>query len=322
METNNKLTIRMSESGHCVRALVAKYSNQYQNIERPAPSWLQEAADEGNMHELWIKDWLRSQGYNVFDEQLELKLEYDNFILLGHIDGKCAFVDENYNVELLEIKSMSEYEFQRWMRGKFEEFHNYKSQLSCYVTATGLDNVRYIVKNRSSGYKDVNVLKKLDVSDALDNVLRKCEKVHECLTDGTLPECDYDSTKLECRRCSFDQLCIPTLTPNKILASEADLITATASWRSGEKLINEGESLQKIAKLQFKQQMEAAEIKKFQCNNLAIQLIDVKASVMYPKKNLLSKFSEEELQGCEEIKKGYSFLRIEDKNKEPKIEKE
>jgi hypothetical protein len=312
---NNKLVIRMSESGHCVRALTAQYSGKYEDVKRPIPTWLEEAANEGKMHEIWIKAQMRDN-FDVFDEQLELKIEQDNFILLGHIDGKCVNLETNTPIELLEIKSMSEYEFQRWMHGKFEAFPQYASQLACYVTATGLNDVRYIVKNRSSGYKDINILNdNFPVAENYDKILRKCEAIYQHLQDNTLPEVEYNGTSLECKRCFYDKLCIPPA-EDLVFLDDGQLRSATIKYREAVTKMEEWKQIIDEQKKIFRNQLEKARIKKFTSNWLAVQLIEVKPRIDYPKKNLLSVFTEEELRGCESVKEGYSFLRIDDKQDE------
>jgi len=110
------LTFRASESGKCPRALTAKYLD-YEAI--PAPDWLERSAKEGKWHEERIIAELVAEGYEVSESQFECFRRFPEFVLTGHIDGIASKDGVEY---LLEIKSMSQFEFDRWMRGNFIEF--------------------------------------------------------------------------------------------------------------------------------------------------------------------------------------------------------
>ena len=142
----------MSSAGKCPRALSAQRLG-YEST--PAPEWLEKAAKEGNRHEGWIRDDLRLDYTAIYDDQKEITLDYPSFTLVGHPDG---IIDNNGQKMLLEIKTMSQYEFDRWMKGKFEAFPQYADQVTCYMEATGLSQCLYVVKNRSSGYIDKMML--------------------------------------------------------------------------------------------------------------------------------------------------------------------
>ena len=315
-----KLIIRMSSSGHCIRALTAELSGKYEDIARPEPVWLAESATEGNMHEQWIKNQLFKDGFSVFDEQLELKIEQPEFILLGHIDGKCQNMREDVKniIELLEIKSMSQFEFQRWQKGKFDEFPYYASQLACYVTATELNDVRYIVKNRSSGYKDINLLNGLTLNGKpyqIKEVYDRCNLVAYHIEHNTLPEVEYDGSSLQCRRCAFDKLCITDTNDLAELANDSTLIECANKYRESVVKLEELENTINEQKAIFKSHLLATGIKKprILCNNLAVQLVDVRPRINYPKKAMMQFITGDELLSIAEPKEGYSFVRIDDK---------
>jgi hypothetical protein len=314
-----KLIIRMSESGHCVRALTAQKSGKYSNIAKAPPVWLQTSADEGKMHEIWIRNELKEKGYEVWGDQEELKIEFPEFILLGHIDGKCTPPLLPLKI-LLEIKSMSEYEYQRWHRGKFAEFPQYASQLSCYMTASDLTNVLYIVKNRSSGYKDWNDLdlNNFPMDAEFNKVIDKCHHIIDCLEHNKLPEREYDGASLECRRCAYDKLCISDIDELNLstLINNKELIETTNRYREALLKMDEWKSKRDEEKQVLKKQLQSAGLKKMTCNQLAIQLITVRPRVDYPKSKLVTFFTLDQLAPAASIKDGYEFLRIDDKMSE------
>lgn len=302
-QVKNKPTYRMSGIGHCPRALSA-WRLGYPT--EPAPSWLKRAAQEGNKHEVWIKEQLQTDGYEVFDEQLELKLTSEElgFNLVGHIDGK---VKKNGTVQLLEIKSMSQYEFDRWMRGRFDVFPNYAAQLTCYMHITGCEQALYLVKNRSSGYVDKQNLIKTPLY--FGDLLSKIAHIEECVALGTLVDINYDPDSIECRRCGYKELCIPV--PMEFnTVSEKRLLEACEKWRQGQLMLNEGDQLVKEAKEVFTEQTEASGQKKWRFNELLVNKIDVKESFTYKKEKLLELFTEEQLKPASEIKMPYSYVKI------------
>jgi len=306
---NNKPIYRMSSAGKCPRALSAEQLG-YQAT--PAPSWLEQAAEEGNWHEARIKSQLRKEGLEVFGEQLEVKLEYDNFILLGHIDGKVLEgIEEHYSAGslLLEIKSMSQYQFDRWAKLGFNGFPNYAAQLTCYMAATGLNQALYIVKNRSSGYEQRQTI--TEYPTFLDDIVNKLEEVTACVQspDKKLATAEFNPNSLECKRCDYKQLCAPEL--SKLTPIEqADLESSVIEWRKGKRLVGQGNELMTIAKGAFEEHTRATGIDKWQFGGLGINLIHVHQE-SYPKKALLECFGVNALEPILEIK-DYDQLRIDD----------
>jgi len=271
----------MSSAGKCPRALSA----QLLGVEGEAiPDFVMRAAEEGNWHEARIIEKLKEQD-NIFDQQLEVVLEYPSFNLIGHIDGKVQDYDLQRGVKLLEIKTMSQYEFDRWMKGRFEAFPNYATQITCYMEATGLDECLYIVKNRSSGYEDRQVLTK------------KPLQMEKIVNDLAFTE--------------YKKLCLPEpkeLTP----LEQAELEAVCILWRKAKQEMEVAQGRMDEAKTTFRQHTEATGIDKWSFNNLAIQLVHYKESVTYPKKKLLEVFTEEQLKPASQVKEAYDQLRITD----------
>jgi len=301
----DKPVFRMSESGKCARALSAKYLS-YEPT--PAPKWLETSANEGKWHEDRIIALLEEQGLILIARQEELILDFPSFNLIGHIDGKV--IEANLPVELvrlLEIKSMSQFEFDRWMRGDFKEFPQYASQITCYMEATGLDECLYIVKNRNSGFEDRRVLTEKPMH--MTEVIAHLTDVTNHILGNQLVPGDFDPQSLECQRCEYKHLCIPEpkeLTP----IEEAGLSAAAADWRRGRQLISEGEELVNKAREVFEAHTRATNVLKWQHSGLAIQLIHTKRE-SYEKKELLKLFTLEQLEPALKITE-YDQLRIND----------
>ena len=316
-KTMNKPVYRMSGAGTCARALsAARQGYKPEGI----PPWLQTAADEGKWHEGRIRQELKDLGYTVGGDQKEVRIEYPSFSLVGHIDGILLDNKEPFTKMLLEIKSMSQFEFDRWMKEGFNGFKNYAAQITCYMEALGLEQCLYVVKNRSSGYKNTNIF--TGQPGDINAIIQKITDIEEWLAkniepgarDGVYPA-EFDPNSLECRRCFYKYLCIPEqkeLTP----VDQNKLEVATAAWRTGKRLVDDGQAMIDSAKEILKQHTKATGINKWRFDELAISLIQVESSITYPKKNLLEQFTEEELMKASNIKLPYDFIKITDLKKE------
>jgi len=275
-----KTVYRMSSAGNCPKRLSAKRLG----IEaEPLPAFVYTAAEEGNWHETRIKDELKKEMVAVIDEQKELIIEHETFKLVGHIDG-IIVETENEN-KLLEIKTMSQYQFDKWMKSGFIAFPNYAAQLACYSTASGLSDVCYIVKNRSSGYKDVRNF--TIVGNKLFNtaeILVKITEVERLALKGELYPAEFNIDNIECKRCEYKQLCLPIAkvingVDSKILQSAVD------SWRTGNKLAKQGKGLIESAKEILKVYAESQPEKKIVYDQLITSMYNVaEAPVSYIRK--------------------------------------
>ncbi len=298
---------RMSSAGDCPRALSAE------RLGYPcetAPIWLETAAEEGKEHEQWIKRKLRAEGHDVYDEQLEITLDFPLFTLVGHIDGKTRDAgNRRLNNRLLEIKSMSQYEFDRWMKEKWTGFSSYAAQISCYMKGTGLPETMYLIKNRSSGYIDKAILAQPPAD--FEEIIAKLNQVEAAVSCKELFAAEFDPENIGCRRCFYKALCLPEQTVFTSVP-EPLLLEACANWRKGTELEKEAEALIEKAKKVFWNQTETSGQKKWRANELFVSKIEVKESVTYSKANLLKVFTVEQLKPAAEIKLPYSYLRIQD----------
>jgi hypothetical protein len=154
---SDRFMISMSQSGKCARALWAMRTKV---VGEDKPSWLDDAAEEGNLHEPIIKNKLRKLGWEIIEggeckkcqngrKGIHVDFTYKDVFFVGHMDGIARRDGKTY---VLEVKSMSQFEFDRWMRGKWEEFPDYAAQLTCYMKAENNYNALYAVKNRNTGY--------------------------------------------------------------------------------------------------------------------------------------------------------------------------
>ena len=309
----DKYIYRMSSAGKCPRALSAERLGY---IPTSAPAWLETAANEGKLHEDWIVSQLEADGYNIGGRQAEMILEYPQFKLVGHIDGVAIKDNRQY---LLEIKTMSHFEFQRWMKETFLGFNTYADQVSLYWQALkqqmSLAGALYVVKNRSSGYTDQFIMPQ-PPSD-FELVISKLIAVEASVANGVLYEADFDPSSIECKRCNFrDQICLVNkeqLEP----AIEATLIEAVKQVREGNALIAQGKELYDAGKKTLANHAEAVSPDKkhiFDIDNMHVSRFNVKR-VTYPKANIESAFDKSIFEPLQSISE-YWQTNVQDLRKE------
>jgi hypothetical protein len=261
-----KLEIRMSGVGKCKRALSAELLNMEAT---PSPAWLEQAAEEGHLHEYAVKKKLAEEGYIVSDDQLKIRIDRDQYVLVGHIDGKVTDIGGKYPM-LLEIKSMSEGEFGRWMRGRWEAFNTYATQVSLYMRGTGLNECMYYVKNRNTGYADRAIISApIDVDlflAQLDVAIQYVQSSKSLILE------EFDPASIDCRRCRYRILCIPeSKIPDEI--TKKDLDAFVELWRDGKAKADEGDAQMETAKVRFKEILGMLETEKLIHNKLSISTI-------------------------------------------------
>lgn len=257
----SKAMFRMSASGYCPKRLSARL------LGTPAsspPPWLQSSAEEGNWHEGRIKQELRELGCTVEDDQLEVALDFPEFTMLGHIDGTIRLSKQVlsstspfelffWNIRpkeldlaqshLLEVKSFSFLEYQRWVKGEFENFPHYGAQSTCYKRALNKDIMVYAVKDRSNGARRLYIIK--GEQAPMPAIINKLQEVVYFTSRGQLAPAEYDIDSIECRRCEFRvQLCAPI----KVQVSDAVVEQAAANYLEGRAMEREGGALADEAK--------------------------------------------------------------------------
>ncbi len=280
IKLKTKPRFRMSGAGRCARALAAEKLG----IEaEPFPAWLKGMAEEGNLHEGWIISWLKDNGWNVFSEQLEVVIKQKTFNLVGHIDGLIKKEGDRQN-KLLEIKTMSQFEFDRWQKEGFGGFRTYAVQAALYLSALGLQEVLYVIKNRNTGYKLVNVYNIKELGVNVDDVLAKLADVLVKVESGKLCKATYDPYTIECKRCRYKAICIEkweALT----MADECALGDAVESYVEGKRLEKEAKMLISNASSVFKLYTEKHPEKAFSFDGYHFQMVEVGAThVAYDRK--------------------------------------
>jgi len=303
METTKPI-FRMSSAGKCPRALSAERLGY---IPTPAPPWLETAANEGKLHENWIVNQLEAEGYNIGGRQAEMILEYPQFKLVGHIDGVAIKDNRQY---LLEIKTMSHFEFQRWMKETFLGFNAYADQVSLYWQALKqqmtLAGALYVVKNRSSGYVDQFIMPQAPSDFEL--VISKLMAIEASIANDVLYEADFDPSSIECKRCRFrDQICLAEK-EQLTEATEKALLEATEQVRQGRLLKTQGIALEEEGKKTLGNHCEAISPDKkysFEINKMLVSRFPWSRTT-YSKDTIESAFSEDIYKPLQKVSNGWT----------------
>lgn len=232
----------------------------------PDPPHLLLAAEEGMEHERIIKRKLRAEGIEVIDggdtpcpvclkefgdERYGLHTEISDdslpFRIVGHKDGEAK---EAIFTRLLEIKTMSAFEFPRYQKEGWDGFPEYANQVTLYWAADGYDEALYVVKNRSSGYMEKKYLNKPPRN--ITEVLAHVREVEEWVAEhGTVVDAEYNPQSTECKRCPYARVleCV-----KEVVLQQPDkeaLTLGEKDWLKGDKLVKEGQALKDSAKERF-----------------------------------------------------------------------
>jgi CRISPR/Cas system-associated exonuclease Cas4 (RecB family) len=296
-------TYRMSHIGTCPRALSAeRLGMKAESI----PKWLESSANEGKWHEERIIEELQADDIAVTGRQMEVILHVDdNIHLLGHIDGIVNNHDDTKN--LLEIKSMSQYEFDRWMRGGWQEFPQYATQLTCYMEALGIYRALYIVKNRNNGTIDTQTI--IGTPEPMESIIEELKEIEQCVAKGKLFPGNFDPMNTNCKRCVYKEHCVEIP-----IANEQDiprLKQAVDDYRSGKLLEQESKTLLDSAKSVFTEHTKAIIKDKWTFEHMVFAMTHVNR-IDYDKKLLEEYLTPEQLEPCKKFV-SYDFLKITDK---------
>ncbi|MEM3646836.1 MAG: hypothetical protein QW334_01640 [Thermofilum sp.] len=141
---DGKPVYRASATGYCLRLLTAARQG-YEPLEKDR--MLELAAREGRRHEEWIIEDLEEQGWRITDRGKSVVLHFPAFDIEGHIDGIARWGEREY---LLEVKSMSRFQFRAFLRQGFSSFPEYTSQIATYHRVIDLP-ILFAVKCRDTG---------------------------------------------------------------------------------------------------------------------------------------------------------------------------
>ena len=326
MTNINQLIIPMSSSGHCIRALTAELLGRE---SKDVPHWLFTAAKEGNLHEKAIKDDLRAKGeiieesvgecqeckkrFGTGRQGIHVEIDLGIILMIGHMDGLHRYNTDELYPRKLECKSMSQYEFQRWMKDRFGEFPHYADQLTCYGEATHIHESLYIVKNRNNGYQDVQLLKE-DPHD-WNELKSRLLYVAECVASNKLPEVDYNPNSIYCNRCLFTSLCLPE--PKEYSQATIELLQLALDKKAKSiELEKQSSSLKYEAEQVIKDHLKAIGQNKLKFSGWFISLTQGVTTTIYPKVNLLKLLTEEQLKEVANVSNPFDRLYMKNLNSE------
>jgi hypothetical protein len=211
-EENGTLVFRASSIGMPVRCLTAAALG-YDPL--PAPEYLVKAADAGNEYEGIVKGRLRGQGWTITGEQGSVDVPVsDRIVIRGHLDGwhifppgpsaelgfEWATLVKPGSDLMLEVKSMSDRVFKKWLSQGFAGFDTYAWQISAYMQATGRPALYVVVNRDDDEVFDFRVVEEPPVP--WQQIRQKVLLVDYYRGKRQLPECTGHTYT-----CPFDYLC-------------------------------------------------------------------------------------------------------------------
>lgn len=249
-------TYRASGAGSCPRSLFFARLG-YQPL--PASPFLLRAAREGHRHEEWIREDLEEEGIKITGVGDEVSVERDGIRIVAHLDGRAYYVGERF----IEIKSMSEFQFQKWKKHQFndDEFRAYKYQCTACFEVTARPCL-YIVKNRSNGEMWRQTYNQPPAS--IDDVFKHLKFVEESVASMKEPpeECEVDGFVRHTCRWRYNCKDAP-----KVVTDE-EIEAAVKEWEMGKLLSEVGEDKMKESTAKILPFMQSKGVKKLQIGHI------------------------------------------------------
>ena len=197
---------RASSVGRSLRCLSAARQG-YDPL--PPPDYLVAAAEAGHAYEGIVKSKLRARGWKIGGEQGEIDFEViPGVVIRGHLDGRHCIQPDDPTDRMLEVKSMSQNVFDKWLLHSFDKFPEYAAQLTIYMHAEaqnrGWDSppeATYAVINRKTDEMDIRTIKEPPMK--IQEIIQKVALAERMAEMHTLPVCDSASQY----NCPYNHLC-------------------------------------------------------------------------------------------------------------------
>jgi len=247
---------RASSIGHeCERFLVYERT-RWEEREAPPLRALFVFAEGKRQEKAVIEDMLAAGIPVILQQQA---VDWPQYQLSGHIDGKILLDEETGEGIIFEVKSMSPFV---WSGVETVEdlkkkpwTKRYLAQVQVYMLLQGEPQAILLLKNRSSGQ-----LKQIEVSldyEFAESILQKCERVNEHIRKGTLPDRVDPSLGL-CGECPFRHICTPDIEGREVaILSDPELEAALDRRSEIEPLIKEWKELDSQVKAAVREKEKA-----------------------------------------------------------------
>jgi hypothetical protein len=250
-------------------------------------------AKEGWLHEKAIVEDLRGEGLTVKHDEvcpicsngnftargIHIGRDFGQFLLTGHMDGLVIdkthkYLTRDYSA-VLEVKSKSQGEFERWMKERWRGFEDAATQLTVYMVLNALQDVLidgfkpedfdnlgtglealYVVKNRNTGFCDKFTQQGTPLN--FSEILAKINTIEGCVQKGETVPVEPDWSSLRCKWCNYKFLCIEK-TEVAILetVNKEAYLNAAQMWLDGYESKKHGEALMTDAERLLKGYAEA-----------------------------------------------------------------
>ncbi len=303
----NKPIISISSSGECPRAASARLLQRPEVLDPVSKKRLELAAREGTRWEAFVlEDLATDHGYTVVETPYcapcdrngyHVEVDIGRALLVGHIDGFAP-------PALVEVKTMSRFQFERWKKQGFDAFRKYAFQVSLYMIAMHCPAV-YAVKNRDTGELDVREIVEPPLSMA--EIVNYLGDALRAYNNGVLADCP-ETDQYPCGFCYTKIGTVPVDRGNTPgLPSEAEVATAITNWRAGKALELEASRLVDPAKQVLYDYLTSSGQKSISFDGLYVTRVGDSYTKAPDKDLLLAALGREEYEKVqkESLRKGY-----------------
>jgi hypothetical protein len=282
--TDSTIAYTMSEIGGCERALCADRLGN-----KPTALSAQNLKDLAyyTMCESLVAQQLMNEGfriesgglclackskYGIERQGIHVEMSLPLFNLIGHLDRRVVIGDKRYPVE---IKSLGKGSYDKFWKGKFDDFKPYAWQECCYLEAEKVPGL-YVVMNRDSGRLQKYIVNDFENSLQIDGfehielpvkfseIVDKIENIEILASCNEMPEVECENYWF----CRYKFLCQKQEEKFKSLDSP-ELLGAGKMYREGDRLEKQGKDMKETSKAALLAHSKANVINKFKAGGIS-----------------------------------------------------
>lgn len=271
----NKPVVSISQSGECPRAMSARLLGRPEVLDPESVTRMRLAAKEGTRWEAFVlHDLAEDHGYTIVETPYceacdrnghHVELDIGSALLVGHIDGFAP-------PRIVEVKTMSRFQFARWKKDGFGAFRKYAFQVSLYMIAMNNAEAVYAVKNRDTGELDVRVITEPPFSQT--EIVNYVSEALRSALKGEIADCPH-TEQYPCGFCYLNLGEVPNVqrSTNPNVPTEVQISQAVVSWRNGKVKEAEAAELVDPAKELLMRYLQTTGQKGFKVDGIQVTMV-------------------------------------------------
>lgn len=224
-----------SELGSCARRVFYAHREEFQDAKIESKESLRVMGMGTYLEEMVLNeyhDMIFGEG-STEPPLLGKQMEVTFGPCKGHLD---AYIEDGGEKIVLDSKVTTYPNMKKWAKEGLPSY--YQAQGQAYMAGLGACEARFIAMDRMSGKIEVFTLR--SDPEAQSSLLRRAEVLSKCITEGPMPDGEYESNSTQCKWCPWKKTCWGTFEAELSEASEGRIVDAT-DWPGFEDWITQYE---------------------------------------------------------------------------------